>query len=611
VRCGLLAVWLCSVLNVQILDFHSNCSRRYAKAQLDQLHPVAYSHPITHYPLASMPPVREKEFDITAVYADRAPEFAWSSEGFSVAKEDESEEDEKKKEEETLAIDSAADASPAAACAPPAAASSSSTPDVAAASFWAALRSVIVPSSARPLGRLELTVVSDVDYRPGFGFDANPMPSRVLWRSIPCRADDPMCTKFDGHPLNREQSLRRMLAIMEFNRHEWLRCVETELRVELIQVGQPEDGSVKPVRKGDAKYSSLSKKQQSLEEAYKKQLHHLLWSPSFVETGDEQSLLMRSFRSKLQAIEKKQRAAMKKALADGVIQEDDISDFVVSEDDEPEPKPAPARPAAAAAAPSSINRPFVSSMKQTVDENGVMEKTDDDGATEEDPFATYADKHNANSLVDEHGSLWWYRLTMEFHLCPRGSKDPKRTSEEATPLNELMLLLFPHSDELRRLSREAVKEMPSYLSGSLSLDGLLKHSAHYHHTLAEKEEKQAAEAEEQKGGEMKDDVEEDGEAAWKKMDATSLSRAAHLVPSCTLKDYQVQTVQWMLRAESAESNVSHSFWVTLSLEDGCKFQYSPFLQRVTFSPHPNVKGGWICEEVSEDAECRVEQLSGR
>jgi hypothetical protein len=230
--------------------------------------------------------------------------------------------------------------------------------------------------------------------------------------------------------------------------------------------------------------------------------------------------------------------------------------------------------------------------------------------------------------VPSDGHLRWYTIEARFSLSRTDARMPKKSSEAALQMNELMLLLFPDSAELARASAAAVAPMPAYLPASLTLDGLLQHSATYHHNAADDEanaedaRKVAAEHDDEDGEERKEPAAAAAAAVpasaaaaaaigWGaaaapaaaavanplKLSQAELSRAAGLVDGITLKDYQCQTVRWMLRAESGETNVSVPFWTELRFEDGTRFYYSPCLQRFTFTPLPDVRGGFVSEEM--------------
>lgn len=53
----------------------------------------------------------------------------------------------------------------------------------------------------------------------------------------------------------------------------------------------------------------------------------------------------------------------------------------------------------------------------------------------------------------------------------------------------------------------------------------------------------------------------------------------------------------MLRRELGPSNVSTAYWAEITMADGCHIFYSPMLQRFSFAPHAEIRGGWICEEM--------------
>lgn len=72
------------------------------------------------------------------------------------------------------------------------------------------------------------------------------------------------------------------------------------------------------------------------------------------------------------------------------------------------------------------------------------------------------------------------------------------------------------------------------------------------------------------------------------VDDDALSTACDL--NCTLRDYQSQSVRWLLELERAGRTTSDGLWFPLTFEDGIKFFYSPFFQRFRFTPLPDVQG---------------------
>lgn len=99
-------------------------------------------------------------------------------------------------------------------------------------------------------------------------------------------------------------------------------------------------------------------------------------------------------------------------------------------------------------------------------------------------------------------------------------------------LNDLMLALFPDNAELAALTKAAVAPMPDCVPLSLSLDGLLKHSAHHHHTAAEHE----AEADEKRRQEIAEAKEERVVPRDPlQMTPEELNQASRLIATCQLK----------------------------------------------------------------------------
>lgn len=170
------------VLSVELLDFHSDCTRLYSKHSLHRLSPIAFTHTITHYPLDTLPKVREHEFEIAQIYAQKGlKQWGWSSLASATGKEakgdGEEEEEELKMEdsededmmakpkEQTLSIKpNAIDKSDPSDSAAAAASSSSSS----ARGRKRAVLPPVIPDDrsvgVRKLGHFNLNLVSDVDY---------------------------------------------------------------------------------------------------------------------------------------------------------------------------------------------------------------------------------------------------------------------------------------------------------------------------------------------------------------------------------------------------------------------------------------------------------------
>lgn len=110
---------------------------------------------------------------------------------------------------------------------------------------------------------------------------------------------------------------------------------------------------------------------------------------------------------------------------------------------------------------------------------------------------------------------------------------PQKTSEaNVSGLNDLMLALFPDNAELAALTKAAVAPMPDCVPLSLSLDGLLKHSAHHHHTAAEHE----AEADEKRRQDIAEAKEERVVPRDPlQMTPEELNQASRLIATCQLK----------------------------------------------------------------------------
>lgn len=105
-----------------------------------------------------------------------------------------------------------------------------------------------------------------------------------------------------------------------------------------------------------------------------------------------------------------------------------------------------------------------------------------------------------------------------------------------------MMALFPDNAELAALTKAAVAPMPDCVPLSLSLDGLLKHSAHHHHNAAEHE----AEADEKRRREIAEAKEERVVPADPlEMTPEELNQASRLIPTCQLKGRRPQqSLQW-------------------------------------------------------------------
>ena len=615
------------VIDVMLLDFHRDSARKFTKASLHMLDPIAYSHPITHYPMNALPKIREKDFDISMVYATKEAGWAWAREG-PAALEDE-EEEERKQPSEEIALQGAEEeqdgvtvaASAAAASSTPAPASSSSAAAAAAAgrgfgkkprsgsaaTAVAALFSSPASSSSaaaaaagaaaavpspfgaplRVLGQFSIDVVSDVHYIDA-AFNAL---ERVTKRDqfvercfVLARGDNAAGARRD-RSVTEEQALLRQRVMMQFL--SGVSFVRSELQVEPLQIGVADpDGLVRPVPAAAKvrfrKTAPNTAAQKALEAKYR------LWIRVQLNSSIMRAQLPAEFRSqrlrqiqrRLNEIREAKKRLRAEAKAEGLAEDEiDENDFDIPEEKIVEESP----------------------KKKSSDTEKSCSVTEALLAKVEQQEEIRIAKKMKSAGVAEDGFLRWYRLTFEVSLVRTESKMPKRTSEAAVPLNDLMLLLFPDSDELRDATAAAIKPLPAYLPNSLSLDGLLKHSAMFHHTAADKE----AEEDERKNEEEKDadgdERKEQRVVPFDRMNADELSRAGGLIPTCTLKDYQVQTVRWMLQQESAGHNVSKPYWVPLAMQDGCKFLYSPTLQRFHFTPLPDIKGGWVCEEMGKQA----------
>jgi hypothetical protein len=467
----------------------------------------------------------------------------------------------------------------------------------------------------RPLGRFSLTVVSDVDFNDN---KLKPMEivaarERFAERCMPLLADDP-CR--GGRKMSEETALQRLRLLMQFAGvgPEYSSCTLIAEPVQIGVVGNDEDHENRAAGRF-RKVAPHSKSQRDLEDRYKRLLQSQLAAPDLIDAmpPEFKARRMRQLQSRLNEVRAAKKREQAAVLAAG--RRFDADDFEVpicipsqAQLEKKSKKSAPGSSAAASSASSaaasascSATSASCSATSPTTDEfssfSAIMKAADEKSQKVREERAA---RRLKAAGVPGDGLLRWYRLTLQVNLNRGDARMPKKTSELASSLNDLMLELFPDSEPLRQATAAATAPMPDYLPPSLSLDGLLKCSAHHHHDAAEKE------AEEE---EKKEEVASAAAAARAAaaraapvdplhMNAEELSAAAQLVPTCVLKDYQVQTVRWMLRAESAQCNVSQPFWVELQMEDGCRFLYSPTLQRFSFTSLPDVHGGFVCEEVS-------------
>jgi hypothetical protein len=83
---------------------------------------------------------------------------------------------------------------------------------------------------------------------------------------------------------------------------------------------------------------------------------------------------------------------------------------------------------------------------------------------------------------------------------------------------------------------------------------------------------------------------------WEGMSEEALSAYCQL--NVVLRDYQAQSVRWMLGEELAGHGVWGHFWIPLRSETGKFCYYSPFFEgfKMRESNRP-VRGGWLCEEM--------------
>jgi len=627
------------VVDVQLLDFHSDSSRRFTKDSLHRTHPVAFSHTLTHYPLAALPSIRDKDLVITEVYASRLPGFGWTTEGRPAGADEEDEDparaaaaaaqaadnsiDRLLAEDGPNALRAAGEAAAANGAAGAAAAAAAAAPAAAAAA-------TPVPDwqPTRPLGRFRFNVVSDVEFParlPDKPVELLDRRTRLLERSFPLLPEDGMVGRGDG-AIGEELTLRRLKATLA--NIAGVAVVNVELDVQPLLIGRT--GELAPTAVALRRFNRQAPDtaaQRTLEGKYRAWIDGHLNNKqmALLPNMEFRAARLRQITQRLADIRKHKGAARDRAMA--------VGDAYDSNEDAPPPMPAaPKRrpPAAAAASPFGRRRNLYNSDEDTDGTDGGSSGMDVDTAAMPgmaDLFAKENEKQAAahakrlkSAGVPHDGQLRWYTIEARFHLSRSDAKMPKKTSEMTAQINELMLLLFPESAELARASAAAVAPMPAYLPASLTLDGLLLHSATYHHNSADAEA--LVEEEQKKRGDAAnalDDEEEEkavvpasaaaaaavgwGEPAAPaaadplKLSQDALSRAAGLIPALTLKDYQCQTVRWMLRAESEGHNVSQPFWTELRMEDGCRFYYSPCLQRFCFTPLPDVRGGFVSEEM--------------
>lgn len=681
------------VLDVNLLDFHRDCSRRFPTSALSTfLRPVAYSHPITHYPLAALPPTRDHEFEVATVYARQAEGYDWASEAKPGANDEDPVKDDS--EDEMLATvaenqpspepgaassSSTAPSSSAAAAASRNGISSSRGVGRAAAAFSSSSSSAAASSSSsssspaaalpipaafttptRPLGRFNIQVVSDMDWDR---LDRQtPMSSltarRFLERALPIAWDDPLCCikDKDGQRLKEERHLDRLKNTILFLDN--LSYMTVELDVNLQQMGlDPKSGSNVRAYFDRGSVARRSAAQDKLEQNYRAQLKSQI--DIDVERPYNSAFCQRiaQLHGRARALEQARKRVADRSARTGqrVLNEDKaVYDIIAREEAEKEKKRAQAESKRAQAEAKCKKEMDEWDRKYRADQPSVFEShsppslSSSDSPAKSNGFISAA-AAAAVSLAHSHsspakkvhgiapdGRLRWYHIVVRFNIHRTYALNPRQTTEQQKPLNDLLLLLFPHHQRLQQLTSEATAPLPPYLPDTLSLDGLLKCSAMYHHEAAEKEAEDEAKEDGKEAVAELDDGEERKEYSYAAsssaaaasssaavaaassssaaaaaassvarrdpsdpmhMSSVALSEASGLVPSVVLKDYQVQTVRWLLQRESAEENVSRSFWAELRMEDGTLLQYSPFLQRFTFSPHPDVKGGFVCEEM--------------
>lgn len=64
----------------------------------------------------------------------------------------------------------------------------------------------------------------------------------------------------------------------------------------------------------------------------------------------------------------------------------------------------------------------------------------------------------------------------------------------------------------------------------------------------------------------------------------------------TLRDYQRQTVRWMLDQENTPCSVNRPLYATGEYTSGERFHWCPFDYALK-SSLPETRGGWVCEEM--------------
>jgi len=71
----------------------------------------------------------------------------------------------------------------------------------------------------------------------------------------------------------------------------------------------------------------------------------------------------------------------------------------------------------------------------------------------------------------------------------------------------------------------------------------------------------------------------------------------HGLHNIVLKDYQHQSIHWMIMEERSTDGIYRHFFVKGKLKNSCLFWYSPFLKALWFRRPPTVRGGILCEEM--------------
>lgn len=363
------------VVTVSLLDFHADCARKYKKSSLHHLSPVAYSHPITHYPLSSLPSIRDREFDIAAIYSSPRPGFTWAQDvggGVLVPDDDddegykppaansddikivgEEEEEEERKASSASPAAAAASSSAAAAAASPrpsrvaAAAAAPSSSSSAAAAAAPAAASPAAPfaglKATRPLGSLSVDVFTDVHWNPpaaALNKAGNPIwlgmehEEHLLERSFVLAQDDPLNK---GASRSEESSLNKLKLMMQFC--SGVSFVRASLDARPLQLGlvppapdddDEDDDAPRPKAAPPAvlaKFKSVAKNtaaQRTLEAKYRTAIQAQLESDKMrgLSRGESKGVRIGQHVARLREIAKAKAEAKKRMIARGFTADD-------------------------------------------------------------------------------------------------------------------------------------------------------------------------------------------------------------------------------------------------------------------------------------------------